>query len=387
VANAGIDAIIQQAMKDSPVRDASLAIVHGTKLVYARGYTLAEPDWPQVQPATCFRIASVSKTVTALAIYQLIEAGTLKVAYKLQDILQLKTPFGTGPVDPRFSQITIKHLLEHTSGLDTNSYRNDISVQNAFLAAGKINALPVTAAMTDSFIAGLSLVTAPGSTQAYSNCGYYLLARVVAKLWSKNAPIDAMQSHLFDPLSIHHIRRARSLIADQTAGEARYQQPDLNIFQSVMTPQRPLVPDEYGTEQLEKQEGSGGLSAATIDLARLIAILINQGDNPAMKRTTLTDMLSAGAAVSAAGMGRAGYGFDFLQNQGGGKYYGQKGGSLSSSNDVLQFNGDWGFAMCWGAPPFAAANWYPDFPSVMNIARQTNWGNTDLFPQFGMPSL
>jgi len=43
--------------------------------------------------------------------------------------------------------------------------------------------------------------------------------------------------------------------------------------------------------------------------------------------------------------------------------------------------------MCWGAPPFAAGNWYPDFPAVMNIAKAANWGNADLFPQFGMPSL
>jgi len=387
VANAAIDAVIQQAMKDSPVRDASLAIVHGTKLVYARAYTLAEPGWPQVQPATCFRIASVSKTVASLGIYQLIEAGTLQLGYKLQDILHLKTPSGGAPKDPRFSKITIRHLLEHTSGVDAGAFNDDISIQNAFIAAGKPATLPINAAQVDSYVAGLNLVTDPGATQVYNNCGYYLLARVVAKLWNKSEPIDALKTHLFDPLSIHRIRRARSLIVDQPADEARYQQPDLNVLQSVMTPGRPLVPQEYGNEQLENKEGSGGLTAATVDLARLIAIFIKQGDNPALKRSTLTSMLSAGAAVSAAGMGRAGYGFDYLQDLGGGKYYGQKGGSLSSSNDVLEFNGDWGFAMCWGAPPFAAGNWYPDFPAVMNIAKAANWGNADLFPQFGMPSL
>ncbi len=39
-------------------------------------------------------------------------------------------------------------------------------------------------------------------------------------------------------------------------------------------------------------------------------------------------------------------------------------------------------------PPTAAeANWYPDYPSVMNIAKSASWGSADLFPQFGMPSL
>ena len=72
VANLDIDAAVLSAMEAYPtVRHAALAIVHGTELVYARGYTLAEPDWPIVQPTTYFRLASGSKVVTALAIYQL----------------------------------------------------------------------------------------------------------------------------------------------------------------------------------------------------------------------------------------------------------------------------------------------------------------------------
>jgi hypothetical protein len=132
---------------------------------------------------------------------------------------------------------------------------------------------------------------------------------------------------------------------------------------------------------------SGGLSGATTDIARLIATMIDQKDNPALKRATITSMLSDGAALTAAGMGRAGYGFDALVNQGSGNFYGQKGGSLASSGNVLEFNGQWGFALCWGGKATAATSWYPDYPTVMNIAKNAAWGTTDLFPQFGMPSL
>jgi hypothetical protein len=60
VANADIDNVVQAMMQTYPtVRHAALAIVHGARLVYARGYTLAEPDWPIVQPTTFFRLASV----------------------------------------------------------------------------------------------------------------------------------------------------------------------------------------------------------------------------------------------------------------------------------------------------------------------------------------
>lgn len=64
--------------------------------------------------------------------------------------------------------------------------------------------------------------------------------------------------------------------------------------------------------------------------------------------------LSDGAALTAAGMGRAGYGFDALANQGGGNFYGQKGGSLASSGNVLEFNSQWDIALCWGGKATAA---------------------------------
>ncbi|HEY6332331.1 MAG TPA: serine hydrolase domain-containing protein, partial [Blastocatellia bacterium] len=101
VANATIDSAVQQIMTAYPVvRQAALAIVHGTKLVYARGYTMAEPDWPVTQPTTCFRLASVSKTVVALSIFQLIQSGKLALTDSMQSILNLKTPAGASAAGP-----------------------------------------------------------------------------------------------------------------------------------------------------------------------------------------------------------------------------------------------------------------------------------------------
>jgi CubicO group peptidase (beta-lactamase class C family) len=387
VANAQIDAVIKQAMQDSPIRHASLAIVHGTKLVYARGYTLAEPSWPHVQPTTCFRLASVSKTVTALAIFQLVEAGKLKLSDTLQSILNLKTPSGGAPVDSRFAQVTIKHLLEHKSGLNPEAFRDGVAVRDAFIAAGHPTALPVSLAQTDAYVAGIGLITNPGAAQVYNNCGYHMLGRVVAKKWAVDKEIDACQAHLFAPLHITRIRSSRSQVSSQLADEARYRDPALDVLPSQVNNAQPPVPDEYGSEQIEMLEGGGGFSGAATDLGRLIAVLISTADTPALKRATLTPMLSAGAALTAAGMGRSGYGFDSLSDLGGGKFYGQKGGSLSSSGNVLQFSGDWGFAMQWGGLATAATNWYPDYPAVMNVAKAASWGAADLFPQFGMPSL
>ena len=268
----------------------------------------------------------------------------------------------------------------------------------AFTAAGHAASLPVTQKMTDSYIASLPLVNDPGTVQNYSNCGYYLLGRVVAHLRKTKAPVEAYQKHLFDPLAITRIRSAVDLVSSQPAEEARYQAanindaslPDLQVGHSLQSPEQPLVASGYGDYELAISQGGGGISAATTDVARLIAILIDQNDNPALKRATLTSMLSSAAAMSAAGNSRAGYGLDSAADQGGGSFYGQKGGLIVDAASVLQFNGDWGFTLCFGSPaqvPGVTPVWYPDFNPMMNIAKGTNWGTSDLFPHFGMPPL
>jgi CubicO group peptidase (beta-lactamase class C family) len=399
--NAAIDDVIAKYMKAQPLRQASIAIVKGTKLVYARGYTYAEPDWPVTQPTTLFRLASVSKTVTALALFQLVEENKLKLTDTLQSILQLKTPAGGTPKDPRFASITVQHLLEHTSGVNPGAFNNDIAVLDAHRSGkpGQTWNLPVTAAMVDAYIASLAMATAPGTAQVYNNCGHYLLGRVVAKVRNAATPIAAMQQYLFAPLKITRIRAARTLVANQPQDEARYgptivgsgpdARLDIPVLRSVMSNDRPLVPPGYGEEQYENKEGSGGLSAATTDLARLLAVWIDPNDTAVLKRATVKTMLDSAIATAKTFKTRAGYGLDGAAARANGLYYGQKGGDLVTSQNVLQFNGDLGFIANWAGRLIAptTGTWYPNFPELMNIASKVNWGTTDLFPNFGMTSL
>lgn len=403
IANGDIDNVIQQALQQSPLRDAALAIVHGKQIVYARGYTLAEPDWPVAQPTSCFRLASDSKTVTALAMYQEIERNpNVTLDTPIQSILHLTTPSGAPPADAKWGQITIRHLLEHTSGINTDAFRDGPSVQAAFHSAGHTIDLPVSRAQTESYIASLPLVFAPGTSQAYNNCGYFLLGRILQRLAKAPDAITAY-SQLFKPLGITRIRNAVSLVTDQPSDEARYQTyyyktpsatanvPPSTVGSSQMSNARPLVPDEYGTEQIEVLEGAGGLSAAVTDIARLIAILLDPDDNPAMKRTTLNEMLNNAVACGSYWSGkvssaRAGHGWDGAGAQANGQFYAQKGGSLDTNHSVVQINGDWGFVMVWAGASWAASSWYPDYPTVMNIAKSVNW-TQDLSSAFGMTPL
>ena len=389
VARAEIDDVMKSIMTRSRVRQASLAIVKGGRLVHARGYTFAEAGWPVTQPTTFFRLASVSKTVTALGIYQLIERGKLNLSDRIQDVLKLRTQSGGPPKDKRFSEITIEQLLAHRSGINANAFFASVAVRNAFTKAQPHKAwhLPVTAEMTDAFIAGLDLVSPPGKVTNYNNCAYYLLGRIVAKLDGEMTALAALRKQVLEPLGIKRLRHARSLVADQPPDEARYSinsnsdhARDIPLRPSAMSDAQPLVPIGYGNGQLEVGEGAGGFSAAMTDLARVIAILIDTKDNAALRRDTLRQMLANATA-------RHGHGLDAAKDLGDDRFYGQKGGSLSTSWNVLQMNGEYGFALCWAGVTDGDVHWYPDFPAVMNVARKIDWGSADLFEQFGMRSL
>jgi CubicO group peptidase (beta-lactamase class C family) len=399
VAVASIDNAVQQIMTAYPaVRQAALAIVNGKKLVYARGYTTAEPDWPSTQPTTYFRLASVSKTITALAIFQLIDSGSLALTDTLQGVLNLSPPGGGSPADVNFSEITIQQLLEHTSGVDSGAWGGGAAVIAAYAAAGISKSLPITQDMLDAYIASLPLVSTPGSAQTYNNTGYYLLGRVVARKLMATSPIAAFRSQLFPPLNITRIRSCVDLLANQPSDEARYQATalnaaDLGIAQSQQTPDQPWVQSGYGDYDLAVAQGCAGFSAAVTDLARLVAILIDQNDNPAMKRATITAMLTNAITTltkwaSSPNGPRAGYGLDVVSSNTDGSFYGQKGGLIVDAASVLQFNDQWGFVLVFdsAAQTSQSASWYPDFTAGLSVAKNVTW-TKDLFPTYGMPAL
>lgn len=397
----GIDQAMQTYMQAHNLRNASLAITKGTRLVYAKGYTWAEADYPTVQPTTLFRQASVCKTLAALALYQLLEQHpSITLDTTVQSILGLTTPAGAPPPDARFGKVTLRHLLESTSALDRGGLWQDVATANAF---GGLSKLPISPQQLACYVASLNLegTDTPGDTHnvKYNNTAYFLLSQVIAKLRGA-ASFEAALAPLLKPLGITRIRQSVSLVAAQAPDEARYQlrylkggQHAFGVGASVRTPSRPLVPQQYGTWSSENHDGAGGLSAAATDLARIVALFSAGAANPVLKPDTLNQLLANAANCTAtySGPDKHGFhGFDWVNvvDKTKNAYTGAKGGYLPASQNGFDFTtGGLGFVICIGSNQAegVTADW--ENGGVRPVAEKQDWGTTDLFPQFGMAPL
>jgi CubicO group peptidase (beta-lactamase class C family) len=393
-----IDRAIEAYMRDHRIRGAALAITRGTRLVHARGYTYAESHYPKTKPTSLFRLASVSKVITAICLYQILEEQRrlphprLSLDTTLQSLLALKTPNGTEPKDARFGDITIRHLLEHTSYLGGGLFES-VAAAKAF---GK--SLPATTDQIASYAASLELSDDPGKPPgSYNNTGYFMLSQIITDLRNTQTFEQAVRKHVLAPLGIEHTRRSRSLLAEQEAGEMRYHLSNLVLAgpgdddvisleygRSVRSPERPMVPYQYGVDDYEVYDGAGGLSGAAPDLARIAAALSLRADNPMLSASTIDWMLARAADAGEFG----GHGFDYVDVLDGKNhiYQGAKAGWLKGSESRFVFTTG-GFSYVFltngNGQKGVKTGW---LPGVRAAAEGRNWDGLDLFPEFGMAS-
>lgn len=173
-----IDDLVQREMRSGSVPGLSLAVVRGGQMVLAKGYGNANVELNARATAdTVYQTASVGKQFTAAAILMLVQDGKLGLDDRVGKYI--------AGVPQKWGNMTIRHLLNHTSGLsndfDDADYRRD-------LTDPKILAK----------ILGQSLGSAPGEKFEYSNLGYKLLGFVIAKVTGKFYG-DFLQERIFRP--------------------------------------------------------------------------------------------------------------------------------------------------------------------------------------------
>ena len=402
VSVAGIDSVMNQYLQAENLRGAALAIARGGRLVYAKGYTFAEPGYPDLTPQTPFRQASCSKTFAAVAMMRLLQdMPSVTLATKVQSLMHLKQPNGNPPLDPRWADITLKHLLESDSGIDQGlMYASAAAAQ----AAGA--PLPATHAQLLSYATTKMLTGAPGDkhNSVYGNFDYMFLGEIIAKLHGSGSFVQALKELVLTPLHQSHTHGSRSRVADQPAGDARHHMtvydPDagwalypFEVLPSVREPGGKLMPTHYGALDYEMFSSAGGLSASVVDMARLGAMFSVASGNPVLKAATITTQLqdavdATNTIYTSGGTHSHGYyGLDWATHDAAsGAFTGSKGGWLPGQGTVLQFTtGGFTYALAINGNADVTFDW---LTPIAAAAQGHLWSSDDLFQSvYGMPSL
>ncbi|NJR71347.1 MAG: beta-lactamase family protein [Synechococcales cyanobacterium CRU_2_2] len=238
-AMSAIDTKVKKFMQETGTRATGVAVTYKGRLVFARGYTWGESDYPVTQPTSMFRLASCSKPITSIAIHQLIQQNQLTLNNSLQSILNL-TPAPGGTMDGRFKDITVLNLLTHTSGWDRSEVSDlsgvdsDLSVVEVVAQAYGQNSLPISKQQLANYMAGRPLQFAPGAEQEYSNLGFLLLGLIIERKLGMSY-IDAIAQRIFKPLGLFRPHRAPVAQSDQKPGSVRQHDGELRTGPSAVS--------------------------------------------------------------------------------------------------------------------------------------------------------
>jgi len=258
------DNTMRDFMQARNISGGSLAVTRNSKLVLARGYTYSDDiEDIIVEPTSLFRIASLSKPITATVIIQLAQDGQLDLSAKLTDLLTLTPPSGQTP-DPRLTDITVLNLLQHLAGWD-RYYAFDPMFFDLFISSALGVSLPIDKMDIATFMTGQPLQHNPGTTFAYSNYGYCLLGQIIEAITGQ--PYQGyVNQNVFSPLNVTRTVLGRTLPAYRLPDEVKYhtQYSGATVFDD----SGDFVPWSYGGWNLENMDSHGGWLASAVDLAR-----------------------------------------------------------------------------------------------------------------------
>jgi CubicO group peptidase (beta-lactamase class C family) len=282
---AAFDREVEAFMQARNIPGGALAVVKDRRLVYARGYGWADREKKlATKPDSLFRIASISKPFTAVAVLKLAEERRLDLDARAFELVNLPAflPEGKKP-DERLKKITIRHLLHHTGGWD-----RDTSFDPMFrcreIAKTLAGTCPPGPREIIRYMRGQPLDFDPGTRFAYSNFGYCLLGRVIEKVTGA-AYQEYVQEQALAPIGAKRMRLGASRIEHRVDREVAYYTPNNGTIQNVFDDTQ--APWPYGGFCLEAMDAHGGWLASAVDLARFAVALDRAESSPLLKPETL----------------------------------------------------------------------------------------------------
>jgi CubicO group peptidase (beta-lactamase class C family) len=283
-----IVAFVGDQIRDTGIPGGAVAIVRDGHVSTTQGFGTADATGRPVTATTPFTIGSLSKSITATAVMQLVERGSVALDTPVQHYVpDFQLADGNAA-----SAITVRQLLVQTSGLPPSAGQRPLSQPSTDLA-GQVAALD-----------GVRPVTAPGSTYAYSNANYVVLGRLIETVAGE--PFGTyVDEHVFEPLGMTHAHSA--IAAADADGLSRAHRMWFGLPREVQPLFRPDL------------EPAGFLMASASDLGRYVAAEVDGGtlDGSRLLSAASVTEMEHGVADTNVGDGSR-YGFGWVDSEIGG---------------------------------------------------------------------
>ena len=255
-----------------PAVGLAVGVVRDGRLDFFRGHGVADiPSNTPVTEDTVFRIASITKTFTAIAVMQLWEQGLVDLDAPANDYLRA---YRLIPAKASFRPATVRHLLTHTAGVPEELHPSDAFRSDFGESVELGRPLPTLA---EYYRGGLRLAADPGTRFIYTDHGFATLGQIVEDVSRK--PLDGyLREHIFEPLGM----------------------PDTDLLRSEVVKSRLATGYDLrsnGAKAVTDREwvtaGASSIYSTPRDMARYVAALLGGGANEhgsVLKPATLASM-------------------------------------------------------------------------------------------------
>lgn len=364
-----MDAYIERFMKRWEIKGGSLAVMKDGRLIYSKGYGWADEEkGEKMSPGNIFRVASLSKLITATAIMQLCERKVLSLDDRV---------FGDGGIldcpqfrdirDRRIKDITVEQLLRHKAGF-TMHKGDPLFTTREIIIWEKLDTVPDMDRVIQ-YALSERLGYTPGQGYRYSNLGYLILTKII-EVCSGTEYEEYCQENILHPAGCYDMHLARNLYEDRYPNEVRYYEtPDATPVPAFDNSGDSLY-RSYGGSNIEGLLGAGGWVASPSEFVRFVASIDGDPSVPDVISETSVRTMTADR-VRPIGWVRAGAGKDWTRT-----------GTLAGTSAMLTKQADgyiWMFVTntsSWKGSRFTR---YIDRMYRTASARIDSWPKEDLF--------
>lgn len=289
---AAFDSAMLDLINTYDVPGAQLAITYKGRLVYNRGFGLADTAaHDSVYPTSVFRIASVSKTITSLACMQLFHQGLLNLdakAFGANGILN--DSIYQNILDPRDTNITVRMLLHHEGGWNRNVSGDPMFDAYNIATTMGVASPPSPSIVIQYVLSHKMLDFTPGTQSQYSNFGYLVLGRIIEKI-SGQTYEQFVKTNILNPLGMQSTNLGFNLASNQLPNEVRYYDYAGAPLANSVYDNTTQVPWPYGGFNLEYMDAHGGWVSSGSDLLRFVCAFDKFSTRPDILPAAIIDTM------------------------------------------------------------------------------------------------